>query len=183
MIKGFILQNKTLKKIIYTGNFPIEDQIKSIKYSLKKEFNEEKISKNILNKTYNGSKYNNYLILEDSGKKYKKREQIQINEVLPIDSILWIIDSILENKIHRNFIISIKNDKLITKDILFKKEKTFILEKQYQDYQIFFDSRFLSYFKLNKKTLTKKSKIIISNNGFGILFNRKKRNFFFFKYN
>jgi hypothetical protein len=184
MIKGLMLEkNKTLKKIVYTANFSLEKQVHSIKYSLKKNFKEESFSINILGNTFYGSKYNNFLFLEKV-QFNKKNESLKIVDIYEGNFIFWIINRLLENKIHRNFVVHLKKNEIIIKDILFKKEKIIKIETHFhkEEKTFSFDSRFISFFKLNKKTMNGKSKFIITNEGYGLFFTRKKRDFLFFKY-
>jgi len=163
-------------KILYNSNYSIQEHIQAI--IPKKEKGSPK-TLNFKGLFFSGFSYKNFDILffrEDS-----KKNDINIEITLDNTVFLAIFDLLTELPMHRNFSISTYENEVKITDLLLDKEliiKNSISNKE----QLFFlDSRIFSIFKLNKKNLSRKTKIFLSNNEIYIFLDRKEKLLLIFK--
>ena len=167
------------KKILYNSNFSLEEQIYFIETYLSKNAKEiKRIDMFILNTSYEGFQYDEYLFLKEGGS--SKNIKI-IKNIIDINPFLWIFEQLNKLKIHRNFFIEVKKETLKISDILRKETKIFNNSTNNSLYLFSFDSRFFSIFKLNKKTMSNKSKFIRLDKEHGFLLIRKNKRFLLLK--
>jgi predicted N-acyltransferase len=162
-------------KIFYKSNFTLEEQLSSIRKNFKKE---TPVSFTFLNKSFQGFSDNNKLLLTVSNKQIKQKEKLLFLSNIEILKIIF--KKLSSTQIHRNFKIKITSSMVIIKDILNNEEfyypNNFKIE---EEISFLFDSRFFYYFRLNNKTLTKKSNFIITENFYGLDFKRKNKQILF----
>lgn len=166
------------KKAIYKSNYSTTEQI----YFIDSFFRKRNATKNtlcLLSKKYTGlklDKFSFYFLETDSCKQNSIIPILNIN----IDFIYFIIQRLEDKNMQRNFKIIINNNILEIFDIFFKKKKSFLLKNQKKKkFSFYFDSRFISLFRLNRKTITEKSIFILTKDSYGIIFNRTNKNLLF----
>jgi hypothetical protein len=114
----------------------------------------------------------------------KEGEELKKGELLStFDSsiLIKLYELLEENPTNRIFQISFFNNQLKITDFLLFKE--YILDSNIaqikENFNFIFDSRLFYYFKLNKKTITKRSSLFLFQNLFIISIYRKKEYSFF----
>jgi len=166
-----------LRKVFFTSNYSYHEQIKYIENALKKIHEPTEYSFNFLGNNFKGNKYHNIYVLTETN--IESENKLKVLTFSAIEPIIDIYNKLVETPIQRIFKIIFTKKELKIKDTLFQVENTYnnITENtETDDILINFDSRLISLFKLNSKTLTKKSKFIVAEGFYGFVIFRSKKN-------
>jgi hypothetical protein len=174
------MKKRLEKALPIKSNLTLDEQIYFIEKTF--EFLEDVEDKNLIfnNVKYTGMMNKQYGFFKETKRFSKKKElfSLKLNPKGIIDSknILKIIDFIDEQKFNRLFTITIKEKESIITDNLMNISETFfnIIYKPQNEFSFSINSFFLYLFRLNKKTLSKDTYLLIFEKYMLVLLIRKR---------